>query len=400
MRVTDELSLSLRSFRSRPKRTFLTIFGVSIGIGAVLFLVSLGYGLQSVIIGQITTEDSLLTLDVTTGSTELLPLDERATEEIAHLPNVSQVVRVRTFPGQIIANSLATETSLRAVDPDYFRLSGIEPASGHTFTIADHTDIVLSSASVQLLGLTPETALNKKVSLIVYQEVTDAQGNQTVNTLRGDHDFIVHGVIDDNAISYGYIPLTAMRDITPVTAYDSLKVRAASQEVADSLRDKIIGQGFVVSALSDVIDQALQIFRIIQIVLGGFGLIALFVSAIGMFNTMTITLLERTNEIGIMRSVGVTPGDIGRLFVVEAMLMGFMGGVMGIAVGFLTGELANVAFNFLAQQLGGQSVDLFSQPLWFLAVILGFSTLIGFFTGFFPARRAAKMDPLEALRYK
>jgi putative ABC transport system permease protein len=166
------------------------------------------------------------------------------------------------------------------------------------------------------------------------------------------------------------------------------------------VRDKIIAKGLLVSSLSDIIEQARKIFRIIQIVLGLFGLIALFVSAIGMFNTMTITLLERTNEIGIMRSIGVTKKDVQALFLAEAMIIGFLGGVSGVLIGLLGGELVNFIFAVLAKNFGGQVLDLFYIPNIFIVFIIIFSTLIGFFTGIYPSKRAGHLNPLEALRYK
>ena len=167
-----------------------------------------------------------------------------------------------------------------------------------------------------------------------------------------------------------------------------------------AVRDAVITKGFVVASLSDVIDQASKIFKIIQIVLGFFGLVALVVSAIGMFNTMTIALLERTNEIGIMRSIGMTRRDIMVMFLVESMAMGFLGGVGGLALGAVAGESLNFALNTLAQRFNGPPVDIFLAPFWFIAVIMIFSTCIGFLTGLYPSFRAARLNPLDALRYK
>jgi putative ABC transport system permease protein len=128
--------------------------------------------------------------------------------------------------------------------------------------------------------------------------------------------------------------------------------------------------------------------------------VALIVSAIGMFNTMTIALLERINEIGIMRAIGVTRKDIKILFLMESVIMGFMGGVGGVLVGFFVSEIANIGVNILAKTFGGQAIDLFYNPPWFIAVIIIFSTLIGFMTGVYPSSKAGKLNPLTALRYK
>jgi putative ABC transport system permease protein len=185
-----------------------------------------------------------------------------------------------------------------------------------------------------------------------------------------------------------------------VHIYSKAKVKITSDQVMESVRTAIIDQGFMVSALSDLIEQANQVFKIIQIILASFGIVALIVSAIGMFNTMTIALLERTQEIGVMKALGATGVDIWNMFLAESVIIGFFGGLGGIIIGMLTGEIFNHGVNFLAGALGGDKIDIFYTPYWFIILIISFSTFVGFLTGFYPAQRAAKISPLVALRYK
>jgi putative ABC transport system permease protein len=119
-----------------------------------------------------------------------------------------------------------------------------------------------------------------------------------------------------------------------------------------------------------------------------------------MFNTMTVTLLERTKEIGIMRTLGASPNDVKYLFVSESVIVGFLGGVSGIVMGVALGLAVNLFLNIVAGQFGGKSVSLFSFPLTFLAFIAVFSAAVGYLTGIFPAKRAAKLNPLDAIRYE
>ncbi len=154
------------------------------------------------------------------------------------------------------------------------------------------------------------------------------------------------------------------------------------------------------TALSKTVEQASKIFQGIQATLAVFGGIALVVSAIGMFNTMTVTLLERTKEIGIMRTIGASPKDIKWLFVSESIVVGFLGGLSGIAMGVTLGFVVNIMLNIAASQFGGQSVSLFSFPLGFLLFIAIFSAAVGYLTGIFPARRASQLNPLDAIRYE
>jgi putative ABC transport system permease protein len=134
--------------------------------------------------------------------------------------------------------------------------------------------------------------------------------------------------------------------------------------------------------------------------LGGFGVIALIVSAIGMFNTMTIALLERTTEIGVMKSIGASDLNISMIFATEATIMGFLGGLGGVVMGLATGNFFNILINTVAVRFGGEKLDLFYTPLWFIIIIISFGTIVGLMTGIIPARRASKIDPLDALKNK
>jgi len=399
MKVTDLISLSTRMFTTRPMRTLLTILGVGIGIGAVLFLVSLGYGLQNAIIGQITTADALLSLDVSPGTSGLIVLNQENADSIRGMDNVETIARRKNISAQLATGEFTSDSMLYAVDSEYFRLGGVSADSGIVFENSNNRYIVISSATAKLLNLEEEKILGKQIAITLFISNQTEEEVENIDIIEVPELYTISGIIKDDTISFAYAPLDTL-SIADINSFDLLKVKVANKDVSESIRDQIINGGFIVSSLSDIINQANRIFRIIQIVLGIFGLIALIVSAIGMFNTMTIALLERINEIGIMRSVGVTKNDIRKLFLIESMIMGFLGGIGGVILGFLAGEIANAGVNILAQRFGGIALDLFYQPPWFVLVIIVFSTFIGFLTGIFPSRRAANMDPLEALRYK
>ncbi|EKD67733.1 MAG: hypothetical protein ACD_48C00243G0002 [uncultured bacterium] len=403
MTFQDVLMLSTRTFRTRPLRTALTILGMSVGIGAVLFLVSLGYGLQETVLNRITTADALLSLDVSPGDSELIQLNAQSIDQIASLPNVNDVSPVTALPSQIAYGELTGVVTMYGIEPSFFGLSGLNPMSGTFFTQEDldqgkHT-IVVSSALAALFDIAPEEMLGHEVNLTAFLPFINDAGFEEVKTVTIPESFTISAVIDDESESFIYAP-TVMLTGLEFNTYIGVKVKAVDSEHMAELRDQIIEMGFFVSVLQDTIDQVKKIFTVIQVVLGLFGLIALIVSAIGMFNTMTVMLLERTNEIGIMRSIGVAKSDVKKLFMIEAMIMGFLGGLGGVLLGQLGGFLANLGINILAKSFGGQALDLFSHPPSFIVIIIAFSTVIGFLTGVFPARRAGKLKPLDALRYK
>ncbi len=386
----------MRSFKTNTSRTILTVLGLGVGIGAVLFLVSLGYGLQNVILNKITTADALLTLDVSSVS-DLISLNKESLATISSLSGVAETSPVVSLSGQASLDNETTETVSLIVDKPYFRLSGINLDVGKEFSSSDASEVVISSATAKIFGYAnPSDIVGQKVVLNLF--IINSESGE-VEIFTPETDYRIVGIINNENTSLVYIPLYTLKNVN-LPIYSSLKVKVSSSEQLNTIRDEIVKQGLLVSSISDTIDQTKKIFSIIQIVLGVFGLIALVVSAIGMFNTMTITLLERTKEIGIMRAIGVSNGDISRLFLMESVIMGFLGGISGVLIGYLGGKLFNVVINILARNFGGQVLDLFYSPAWFVLFILGFSVLTGFLTGLYPARRAARLNPLDALRYK
>ncbi len=398
MRFVDVLSLSTRMFKTRPLRTMLTILGVGVGIGTVLFLVSFGYGLQNAILNRITSADALLSLDVNSGTSELIFLNKENLEKISQIEHVTEVSPVVMAPAQIMVGDLTADGIMYAVEPSYFRLNGVETIYGELFK--GNNNLIMSTAAVQLLNFDPADSVGREVLITYFVSKINEEGAEEVTTINHAEPYKISGVVKDDAESLIFVPALSIENESGINNYLEAKVKVSDSLYMNDARNKIMEMGFFVSALADTIDQAKKIFRIIQIVLGLFGLVALIVSAIGMFNTMTVILLERTNEIGIMRSIGVTRGSIRKLFLFEAMIMGFLGGLGGVTLGYLGGEIANFIVNILAKNFGGQPISLFVRPIWFLAVIICTSTFIGFLTGVFPARRAGKLNPLDALKYK
>ena len=178
--------------------------------------------------------------------------------------------------------------------------------------------------------------------------------------------------------------------------YKKILIKAKDINQVEPLKDKLIEKGFLISARIDLVKQATKVMNIITIVLGIFGVTALVVAAVGMFNTMIVSFLERIYEVGIIKSLGATDRDVRDLFLMESLVMGFLGGVGGIIMGMGAGETANFALNLLAKRFGGKSFDIFITPLWFIILIIVSSSLIGILSGLWPARRATYLSPKEA----
>lgn len=404
MNKLDLLRLSTRVFRTNLLRTGLTILGIGVGIGAILFLVSLGFGLQRLMLNQISNSDSLLSLDVYTEDTSLIELDRESLERIRQLPQIASVSPLASLPAQLEINELSGSADISAVDPSYFSLADVEVASGRLFAEGETHKIVVTSGVLKAFGLPEgEQSLGSIADLKVYytEEKANEDGSVSKETkeVNMDQGFEIAGVIDDGYSSYAYIPLSDL-DSLNISRYSSAKIKVLSQEDVEAARQGVSALGFSVSAVSDSVDEVNKVFQMIQVILSLFGAVALMVSAIGMFNTMTIALLERTKEIGIMKSLGASNRDVWKMFLTESIMIGTLGGASGVLLGLVASQLFNLFINQLAGFLGGQQVSLFYTPPEFIFIILVFATVVGALTGLYPSRRASKLNALDALRYK
>jgi len=394
--------LSTRMFKTNPSRTWLTILGMGVGTGAVVALVGLGFGLQGIILNKIVLGDSLLSLNVNNPPSLVVKLDEPTLQDFAQNKYVKDVSPLASLPALATYEGLSGNVTLEGAKPSYFLYTGSQLDAGALFTdqsaAADHTSVVVTTAILQLFGINQASdALGKTITFKVFVPVPGS--TQSVETTL-DQSYTIKGVIDDASTLAVYMTLDELQSHFQVPYYDNVQVRVVNSSALAPMQDYIISKGFSVTALSQTVDQANKIFQGIQVVLAVFGGIALTVSAIGMFNTMTVTLLERTAEIGVMRTIGASSRDIVILFVAEATIVGLLGGVVGIGIGVGVGEFFNGLVSVAASKFGGQSVSLFSYPLTFILFIETFSGVVGFITGLFPARRAAKINPLDAIRYK
>lgn len=404
MQVADLARLSTRMFKTNPMRTWLTILGMGVGTGAVVVLVGLGFGLQQIILEQIVFGDSLLSLGVSaTGARNLTITDEVITqfEENEYIEDAAPLAR---YPALITYKGLTGNVFLQGAEPAYLRYAGITPSAGDIFTeedVGNTNEVMLSPAVLKLFGIADDAVENFIGQTVSFRLLVPAEeGSEDVTEVVIDKEYRVKGITKEEGVLNALMMLPELKNYVGIEEYDRAQVKVLSNEFLDATEEALIEAGYRVTALSKTVEQASKIFQGIQAVLATFGGIALIVSAIGMFNTMTVTLLERTKEIGIMRTIGASPKDIKWLFVSESIVVGFLGGLSGILMGVTLGFVVNIMLNIAASQFGGQAVSLFAFPFNFLLFIAIFSAAVGYLTGIFPARRASQLNPLDAIRYE
>ncbi len=402
MRIQDLAQLSTRMFKTNPLRTWLTILGMGVGTGAVVVLVGLGFGLQQIILEQIVFGETLLSLGVSATGAQNLKLTTDTVGKFKAIPSVLDVSPLARFPALITYKGLTGNVFIQGVEPPYLRYAGVTATEGEVFTDADAADtqsVMISPAVLKLFGIDdPKSFIGQKVSFRLLIPATDGTGGNTEIII--DKEYTVRGITKEEGVLNIMMMLPELRNYVGIEEYERIQVRVDTSAHLPEVEKKLIADGYRVTALSKTVEQASKIFQGVQAVLATFGGIALLVSAIGMFNTMTVTLLERTKEIGIMRTIGASPNDVKYLFVSESVVVGFMGGITGVAMGVGLGLSVNLALNLVAGQFGGKSVNLFAFPFSFLLFITLFSAGVGYLTGIFPARRASSLNPLDAIRYE
>jgi putative ABC transport system permease protein len=402
MNYSDVAKLSTRMFKTNPARTWLTILGMGVGTGAVVTLVSLGFGLQQILMEQIVGGDTLLSLNVANPVSRAVELNKRTVEDLRKLENVKDVAALASFPALITFEGLTGNAFVQGASPAYLKYTGARAVAGELFKekedVQNAGNVILSKAVLKLFEVKdPAKVIGKKVSFRVFVPKENSTEKEEVVLTR---EYKIVGVTNEENYIAAVLTLPELSSHIAINSYEKVQVRVTAIEFLDTVQKAVVGKGFTVTALSKTVDQANKIFTAIQAILAAFGGIALIVSAIGMFNTMTVTLLERTGEIGVMRTLGASSNDIKILFITEAVIVGILGGVVGILIGGGIGFSLNGMMNLAASKFGGKSVSLFVYPLPFLAFIMAFSGVVGFLTGVFPARRAAALNPLDAIRYK
>lgn len=384
--------MAFKNLVFKKLRTSLTIVGVVIGIGAIVFLFSFGLGLQDLVSRQVIGSSSVQTIDVTTARSKVLKLDQDNLQKIEGIGNVSKTGSSYSTAGKIKQASSQTETVIFSADKTYVDLSALTFDSGKVFDEASANQVLINDALVKPLGLgSAKDAIDKTVTISF--DVVNADGTKRT----ASKELKVTGVYQSDSRAEIFInsKLTTAEGIGDAT---QLKVVADNQEAVPTIRKAIESLGFVTASPLDTINQIDQVFTLLRLVLVGFGGIGMIIAILGMFNTLTISLLERTKEIGLMISLGARKQDVKRMFITEALLLSLLGGFFGVLGAVVFGIVGNVILSSYARSNGvAENIRVFIVSPALIAITLLLSGLIGLIVVYFPARRASQINPIDAL---
>ncbi len=257
---------------------------------------------------------------------------------------------------------------------------------------------VVNRAMLNILGVEEKDAINQtfEVSFIV---TTSLLQDGETNVESNPATYTIVGVIPQDDVPYFYVPFIDLRGLG-VANYSQVKIVTEDKNDLAGIRQQIEAKGYVTNSVTDTVEQINRLFATLRTVLALIGTVALGVAALGMFNTMTVSLLERTREIGLMKAMGMKSFEVKELFLTESMIMGFFGGLLGLFLGALAGELLGLIISIFAIAKGVGYIDIAHIPPAFIILIIALSLIVGIVTGIYPARRATKTSALNALRYE
>lgn len=563
------IELSLRNLQVKKTRTLITIGGMALGVGAIVFLVSLGFGLQNVVVSRVARLEELRQAEVTAPSGGKLNINNQALSKFEGLQSVDTALPLISVVGRVTYKSAVSDMAVYGVTTEYLKQSAIQPVRGKVF---ENDKLVLSenvsTQSGQVAGVLTEkkefgqeirkvefslqpgywlkvrkepttesevlgytrrvegtqagkevwgqayqaeeeeketwikgaylvwqfnndeyqpvkkegekqeqlvgyiaeigtqvntletntpgevlgetTASGETIDWVEIATESDAKSDEEVTLIelsdKAGHQAVVNramlkvlgieegqavgkkfkssfvamgddlnkegekvkssptqyeivGVIPGERTSLFYVPFIDLRQLGVVN-YDQAKVVVKQQETLPQTRQQIEAMGFVTRSVTDTVKQIKGLFSTARMILGMLGMTALIVASLGMFNTLTVSLLERTREVGLMKALGMKAEEVKELFLTESMIMGLFGGLLGIGIGFGAGKLLSIFVSIFSVAKGVGVINLSVIPLGFLAVIIFLSLFVGITTGLYPAKRATKISALNALRYE
>lgn len=551
----DLIDLSYRNLAAKKNRTLITIGGITLGIAIIVFLVSLGFGLQELVVNRVARLEEMSQTDVVTSSGSNLKITDETLNAFKNTTHVNSALPLVSVVGHVSYHNSVSDMAVYGVTTKFLTQSAIKPSTGKIF---DNNDLVYSlkvekddqiinkltlpsessqSALVvseinytiksnawvkvrqspdpksKILGYTKntsesipgiqvegknftdfdDTVSNKwiKTETFLWQSATcdstqadcedgkyqvmrekdqtqtrqigyialindinvslpsvattsavqeisvtsltakqavvnrtflsvlnikenEAVGQkfsvnfvvvgdllsdteQNIQSLPVEYEII--GVTPDEKTPIFYVPFIDLRSLG-IKNYSQVKIEVDNSSNLAMVRRQVEAMGFVTRSVSDTVDQINSLFNTLRTVLALLGMMALLVAALGMFNTLTVSLMERTREVGLMKAMGMKSYEVKDLFMAESLIMGLCGGIFGIILGFILGKLLGLILSLFSVFQGLGYIDISYIPFSFIAIIILLSLLIGIVTGIYPSRRSTKISALNALRYE
>lgn len=456
----DLISMAVKNLWKRKLRTFLTILGVIIGTASIIVMVSLGIGMNESFEAQLSQRGNLRVITVrssggdyygngvvsiggSSSSNNKATLDDKAVSTFKKIGGVEAVTPVVRGYFRFLIDKYVGDISVTGIDPSSMEAFGYNLDQGRLLMEGDELTAVFGNHATEYNFYNPKlnwrvrwnnpAVIDNIIEVPKVQITYDNNYGEKRDTVSTDteskskkpakvYKLNVVGVLggdSDNSYSV-FMPINQVQKLIKEkekfekeqykqyggsssntqnqAAYNSIMVKCYEMDDVKIVQDKIKEMGFQTYSLTEDLEYQKQTSKSMQALLGAIGAVSLLVAAIGITNTMVMSIYERTKEIGVMKVIGASLKDIKRLFLVEAALIGLLGGIFGVLISLLISNIINsTGVQFLGMMTYGEASKISSVPLWLCMVGLCFSALVGIISGYFPARRAMNLSAISAI---
>ena len=445
IRWDDLLRIGVNNLVKRKLRTFLTLLGVIIGTASIVVMISLGNGMEQSFKAEIERMGSLTNIDVhkswggsrNGGNTQDKKLNEKTVASIDKIEHVKALLPIKENHMRVVLGRKVASLNVMGTDASRLSEFGYEILKGKELNNTSKSTIVFGfkvhqdfydprsrggndyywEEDEETLGPDGEPVYNPKVDLItkniiLTQDWDYPENRHRNNDMKKPEKFKFNGVgVLRSTQTYddyqAFVSLKTMKQmikddakamddrnaLKTIDEYDKIVVKVDDISNVEDVQKQIKQMGYEASSLMDIITSMKKTTQVVRLVLAGIGSVSLVVAAIGIANTMIMSIYERTSEIGVLKVIGADLKDIRNIFLIESGLIGLIGGLFGIAISFGISGIINFFASNFAQ---GHQISVIDFKLASLGVV--FASLIGIISGYSPARRAMKLSVLRALR--
>jgi putative ABC transport system permease protein len=463
MKLRDLTELAGRNLREALLRNSLTTLGIAVGVASLVAMLSLGVGLQEMASSRLAKSGLFDAVFVTSRANmrafggprrdddDAAPkgpprhLDEAARQELAKLPNVTEVYPEVRFQTEIQFDDKPYATTAAGIPLSAQADGAFDGMKGSFFTGPNANEAILQLELAKDLSKQPDSLIGQDIVLRYAERQTipaepatagketkpgSADAGSDGDGLSAGFSMIsrevklhIIGIVEtEPAAGFGgmgrgrlLIPLQTaqnlrvaqptdmramLRSVNGKPTYESLTVRVKGPSSVKPVEDAIKAMGFGAFSIIDATKNIQLFFKVFDSLLGIFGSLALTVASLGIINTLAMAILERRREIGVLKALGAADRDVQRLFFAEAGAMGLVGGIAGVFLGWLIGKTLTFGLNVYLARQQLPAIDLSSVTWWMVLLAIAISVLVSLVAGIYPASRAARLDPVEALRYE
>lgn len=440
MRIIDLIRMGIKNLSRRKARTALTVIGVVIGTLSIVIMISIGIGMNTSFRTQVMELGSLTTVTIQKNAaifdkdgnyvnSKEQTMDENLVNQIKGIKHVKVVSPVYLKSGVMYSGKYRNDFQLYAMDQQAFAEFGFPALTYGTMPSETDKEVLIVGSDISQNFYNPSSRMYEPKTIDFSKDKINLSFNSweyqmdpnkkekkipwksfaVMEKSNSEYDWACYIDLDIFMKHYkDYIKLLKPEDRKKAEKamrnYDQIKINVDNIKNVEKVQEAITELGFASESLNMYLKPMEQTSKMMQLVLGGVGAVAMLVSAITIANTMVMSIYERTKEIGVMKVLGCIIGDIKRLFLFEAAMIGLFGGIIGVIVSYIASYCINkfgapIFSSIMNNGMYQTEVSKFSIiPIWLPILAAGFAMTVGIISGYYPAKRATKISAIEAMK--